>query len=137
MFMPVPQNSLFPEGYNKQSRDLPGNLLVKDSLLSCTRSPDRSTKIGSEAGDLFWGDSRWLVHIRAPREAQGDFPDQGSSAEIYTNADPLPYVELETLGPFSRLRVGESILRKQTYHLHRRTQAPLEEQVRALLKNAP
>jgi hypothetical protein len=133
VYMPIPRQSLFPEGYNKQSGALPANLKVEGGILTCTRSPKQSTKIGSDAEEMIWGDSKWILQIDAPRGAQGEFPDNGSSAEIYTNPDPLKYVELETLGPMSRLKPGERISRTQTYRLYRRSEAPLDEQVKALL----
>jgi len=134
IYMPLPQKTLFPEGWNKQSAILPANLKLQNGVVTCTRSPKDSTKIGSDASVLIWGGPRHIVEILAPREPSGEFPDQQSSAEIYTNPDPNPYVELEMLGPLSTLKIGDAISRSQTYRLHRRNSQPLDEQVRALLK---
>ena len=133
VFMPVPKNTLFPQGYNKQSEILPPNLEFKAAWVSCTRSPRDSTKIGSDASDLIWGNNKWVLAIHAPRETSGDFPDQGSSAEIYTNPDPNAYVELEMLGPLKLLKRGETMSRTQIYHLYRRGTETLEEQARSLV----
>jgi hypothetical protein len=122
------------EQYNKQSTALPANLKVENGMISCTRSPRDSTKIGSNSGDLFWADARWLLHIHAPRENEKEFPDNGSSAEIYTNPDPNSYIELETLGPLHELKRGDTLARKQTYRLYRRSARPLDQQVRDLLR---
>jgi hypothetical protein len=133
VFMPVPKNTLFQQGYNKQSEILPADLEFNAPWVTCTRSPRDSTKIGSDASDLIWGNNKWLLAIHAPREISGDFPDQGSSAEIYTNPDPNAYVELEMLGPLKMLKRGETMSRTQTYHLYRRGTETIEEQVRSLL----
>jgi hypothetical protein len=99
MFIPVPLGSIFASGYNKQSDFLPANLARNGDLLACTRGAKDSTKIGSDAGRLVWSNKKYILEISAPREAQGEFPDSGSSAEIYTNPDPNKYVEFELLGP--------------------------------------
>ncbi len=133
VYMPVPKNSPFPTGYNKQSEILPANLQFNAPWVSCTRSPKVSTKIGSYAGDLIWANNKWILAIHAPRESSGDFPDEGSSAEIYTNPNPNAYVELEMLGPLQTLRRGETMSRAQSYRLFRRGTAPLDEQVKSLV----
>ena len=48
-----------------------------------------------------------------------EYPDEGSSAEVYTNSDPLKYVELEMLGPLQTLKVGDSVSQTNTYTLSR------------------
>jgi hypothetical protein len=45
----------------------------------------------------------------------GDYPDGGCLTEIYTNPDPLNYVELETLGPLVSLRAGDRAEHIATY----------------------
>ncbi len=132
VFMVLPPNAHLEQSYKPQSSVLPSNLLVENSWVSCSRSSKESTKIGSEASDLVWADARWILAIHATRERAGEFPDKGSSAEIYTNPDPNKYVELEMLGPLQELRRGESISRSQTYHLWRRSADALDEQVRTL-----
>ena len=74
-----------------------------------------------------------MLHIHAERETKGEFPDHGSSAEIYTNPDPNKYVELEMLGPMQQMSKGSVISRRQTYRLVRRTNQSLAEQVQDLL----
>lgn len=134
MFVPLPKKSIFPEMYNKQSEDLPANLRIEDGFLTATRSPKQSSKIGTDASSLIWGDAKWIVRVTMARDADANYPDQGSSAEIYTNSDPLAYVELELLGPLHDMKVGETIAREQTYELFRRDGSSLEGQVRRLPK---
>lgn len=133
VFAPVPRDSLFPAGYNQQSDELPLNLTANRGLLSLTRNPKASHKIGNDAGTLIWVGEKTMVRIDSPRIAGAEYPDQGSSAEIYTNPDPLTYVELELLGPLHTMRVGDKIERSSVYTLLRRTGADPETEVRALL----
>jgi hypothetical protein len=134
MMMPLPAKSIFADGYNKQSAKLPLGLELRDGAILCRRSAKDNTKIGSDAGRIFWGDKSHVVEVYSEREKTGEFPDNGSSAEIYTNQDPNAYVELELLGPLQTLRIGESISRRQVYQLHRRNGQPLEKQLRDLAR---
>jgi hypothetical protein len=134
MFMSLPRNSRFPEGYNKQSEKLPANLKVASGMVTCTRAREFSAKIGSDSSRLIWAGPREILEIFSEHEDQGEFPDNGSSAEIYTNPDPNAYIELELLGPLQTLAAGGKVSRKQTYRLHRRGPAPITEQVAALLR---
>ena len=61
------------------------------------------------------------------------YPDDGCSAEVYTNADPLAYVELELLGPLARLEVGGKLERVSCYTLVRRADPDPTLEVRRLL----
>ena len=57
--------------------------------------------------------------------AGAKYPDGGSSAEVYTQSDPQPYVELEMLGPIETVQIGDAIERVTTYTLkHRITPSP-------------
>jgi hypothetical protein len=134
MLMPLPGKSIFAEGYNKQSAQLPLGLEVRDGAILCRRSAQDNTKIGADASRILWADKSHVVEVFSAREAAGDFPDNGSSAEIYTNKDPNAYVELELLGPLRTLRTGDSISRRQEYRLYRRTDEPLETQLRKLAR---
>ena len=52
------------------------------------------------------------------------YPDGGCSPEIFLNHE---MVELETLGPLTRLDPGECIEHKETWHLYRDISAPASE----------
>jgi hypothetical protein len=106
VYAALPQPSIFPEGYNKQSEDLPANLKVDNGLLSLTRDRNKSHKIGCDASTLLWMEEKVAVRIDSPRVSRASYPDNNSSAEIYTNLDPKAYVELEFLSPLKTLRVG-------------------------------
>ena len=56
------------------------------------------------------------VYARLPGEAPPQaHPDLGCSFETFTNADML---ELETLGPMTRLAPGESVTHTERWSLH-------------------
>jgi hypothetical protein len=130
--MVLPKKSQYPEGYNKQMEVLPKDLKRESRLLSVTRDPKNPTKIGSDAGTLVWMDKDFYLQIDSARVTGAEYPDQGSSAEIYTNPDPLQYIELEMLGPLHTMKVGDTIERTNRYTLMRRDEG--EKRLKTLLK---
>jgi hypothetical protein len=134
VFVPLPKTPIFAEGYGKQSKDLPADLKREGQLLSMTRSTKLSTKIGTDADALVWIGEKHVLRIDSPRVANTSYPDQGSSAEVYTNPDPLKYVELEMLGPLSQMKTGDRIQRTNTYTLLRRREKNAAEEVRKIIR---
>lgn len=135
VFMPIPAKTLFRDGYNKQSDSLPEGIERDGRWISCTRSAKESSKIGTDASALIWADSKFVVLIESPRIPRKEYPDNGSSAEVYTNPDPLKYVELEMLGPLRTLKMGDKLAQTNTYSIFARSALPLAEQVRAVSKS--
>ena len=131
----LPKFERFREGYNSQSDELPAHLKIVDGLLSLTRDPKASHKVGTDSGILFWVGRDSVLAIVSARQIFGDYPDEGCSAEIYTNPDPLKYVELEMLGPLQKMIEGDRISRSSTYTLLRRTEVDPELEVRKLLSH--
>jgi len=134
MYVPIPANSLFPEGYNKQSDQLPPGLKREGTFLSLSRNRAANHKLGFDAGSLLWIGEREMVRMDSPRVAGAKYPDKSSSAEIYTNADPLAYVELEMLGPIEELAPGKSIERTCVYTLLKRSNKSVELDAQEALK---
>ncbi|BAY82862.1 hypothetical protein NIES267_23470 [Calothrix parasitica NIES-267] len=133
VFAAIPQNSIFPQGYNKQSDDLPANLKVQNGILSLTRDEDKAHKIGSDASTLLWVGEKTAVRMDSPRIDKAIYPDNNSSSEIYTNYNPKTYVELEFLGPLQTLEVGGKIDLTVTYTLIKTTSGNIEEEARKIL----
>ncbi|MSU34343.1 MAG: hypothetical protein EXS36_04400 [Pedosphaera sp.] len=129
----MPKNSRYAEGYNGQWQPDSAFLGISDRLLSMRRDPAKSHKIGSDSGTLLWVGERFCLRIDAPRILNSHYPDNESSVEIYTNGDPLQYVELETLGPLKRMKIGDRISARNTYTLYRRTQLAPQDEARAIL----
>ena len=132
-FVVLPAKSRFPTGYTKLMDVTPAGLKVEDGLISISRDRQNSTKIGSDGGTLLWMNREYTLRIESPRAEGGEYPDQGSSAEIYTNKDPLPYIELETLGPLSRMKTGERIQKTNTYTLRRRSEKDAIAEARTMM----
>lgn len=131
--MPVPKSSTFAGGYHPQSDRPPQDLQRHGSMLTMTRSRSFSSKIGNDAGALLWVGKRDMLLIESKRSRTGSYPDGGSSAEIYTNPDPLTYVELELLGPLKNLKPGDTIQQSSSYTLLPRKRADPLEDARAVL----
>jgi hypothetical protein len=97
----------FPHGYYtfKDADPVGGAATVTPTVVQLRRDLTRSCKIG---GDSPRGTLEAVVHnqvfqISIRVEAGQNYPDEGCSQEIYTNPDPLKYVELELLGPIHTL----------------------------------
>jgi len=131
----LPLSEHFREGYTRQSDELPANLKVDEGVLSLTRDPKTGHKIGTDASTLVWVGKEAVVRIDAPHRVFGEYPDEGSSAEIYTSADPLQYVELEMLGSLSKMISGKRTTRSSTYTLLRRTEVDPDLEVRKLFSH--
>jgi len=119
--------------YVRLSEALPANLKVEEGLIALTRDPRRDGKIGARGATLVWVGEREVLRIDSPLVPGARYPDQGSSVEVYTNADPLAYVELEVLGPLEKLAVGGCIERQTTYTLAHRTEKEPAAEVRKML----
>jgi hypothetical protein len=108
-----------PGKWMKQSEDLPLGFKApqEGGAIHLRRDAAKSTKIGTQADYIHWNNKHWTLDIRSARLAGEEYPDKGSSAEVYTNPNPLAYVELEMLGPVKTLKVGDSISQTNTYTL--------------------
>jgi len=107
------------EKFVKQSGDLPLDLKYSKDGYHLKRSPTKNTKIGTDASILEWRNKKLTLKIESPRVAGGEYADENSSAEVYTNADPLTYVELEMLGPLKTMKIGDTLSQTNTYTLAR------------------
>lgn len=119
--------------YVLSSETPPAGLNVAGRLVTLTRSARENTKIGLRAGTLVWVGSREVLRISAGRVPGAKYPERGSSAQLYTNADPLPYVELECFGPLARLAPGDRRELTVTYTLLHRTGGDPAADLRAAL----
>ena len=135
--VPLPAQSKMTNGYIKMSGDLPEAFQVKDGMITLKRGTEKPTKIGTEGSTMVWVGPAHIVRIDSPRLPAAEYPDSGSSAQVYTNPDPLPYVELEMLAPLHTLKVGDKISQTNTYSLYRRTRMETMAQVRSVLTKSP
>jgi len=91
----------------------PQDLEINNRLLSLRRHSTENVKIALECNELMWMDDHCMLRITGHAV-------QTVTSAVYTNKDPLQYVELETESAISKLRVGEQISHKNTYTLFRR-----------------
>ena len=133
VFVPVPKNSPYKEGYNLQSKELPEAFSVKDNLIELKRDPKKASKIGNDAGTLLWMNAKHVLRVDSARVPNADYPDNGSSAEVYTNPDPAKYIELEMLGPLKEMKIGDRIEHVNTYTLLRRRNKDATKEARKIL----
>jgi hypothetical protein len=130
----VARPSIFREGFRLQSEESPPSLRVENEILSMTRDPKVSYKIGMDIPTLVWVGENHVLRIDSPRLPHQQYPHENVSAEIYTNPDPNAYVELEMLGPLSKMIIGDKISRTSMYTLLPRIETDPTLEVRRLLK---
>lgn len=119
--MPIPPQTLFKDGYVRQSDQLPDGLHQVGRVLLMKRAKIGSFKVGNDTGTLLWIGRESMVLIESSRNPNGEYPDSGSSAEVYTNPDPDAYVELELLGPLATMKPGDRMTQTSRYSLLKRT----------------
>lgn len=102
----------WPGGYFAFKDNAPDGSFIKKRRdgIRITANPKKSAKIGSDSRRGYatanvGGRQFTLSMDKAPG---GTYPDSGCVVEIYTNADPDKYVELELLGPVVKLAPGQS-----------------------------
>lgn len=133
VFIPIPEKTLFTNGYAPMWDKVPPSLKNENGWLSLSRDRKTSYKIGSDAGRVYWVGSNVVCRIDSPRIPGVEYPDMGSSVEVYTNDDPLRYVELETLGPLKLMKRGDKITQRNIYTLYPRNgELSAAEEVRRL-----
>ena len=128
----LPEISHFAEGFARLLNAEPKELRQNGKFLSLARHTEAEVKIGAETAAMVWVGRNAVVRIEA-EPGEGEYPDGGCASEIYTNPDPLPYVELETLGPLVELKTGESTARTATYTVLPRTLSDADAEALAAL----
>ena len=126
-------SSMYRGGFRLMSEESPPSLQVHDGILRIQRDAKTPYKVGLDVGNLLWVGEREMLRIDSSRLPQQTYPDRGASAEIYTNPDPLRYVELEVLGPIKKMIPGTTLQRMSTYTLMRRTELDPELDLRRAL----
>jgi hypothetical protein len=132
VFLPLKEDSKMCGRFIRLIDSEPEGLRIEDGLLSLVRHPARYTKIGADASSMVWVGRNLVVRIDA-EPGPGEYPDGGCLTEVYTNPDPLPYVELETLGPLATMSVGDRIERTTVYTITHRSTEDLEAEARKIL----
>jgi len=124
--------SKFAMGYIRLLAAEPAALKIDGRLLSLGRHARQHVKVGSDGSSLAWVGRNCVVRIDA-ESGPGDYPDGGCVTEVYTNPDPLKYVELETLGPLTTMNVGDQIRQTTVYTVKPRSTSNPEDEGRGAL----
>ena len=132
-YLPIPVHSRFPKGLSTLWEIPSHQVTIRPELVEFRRDAKDSHKIGNDAGSLAWIGSRWSLRIDIGRSKDATYPDDGCSAELYSNPDPAGYVELETLGPLRKLSIGQSLSATNIYTLTRRQTGSSESEARRIL----
>jgi len=132
VFIPLRKNSRLAGGFIRLTEPEPEGLRIKAGLLSIRRPSLHCAKIGTDAPSMVWVGANLIVRIDA-EAGPGEFPDGGCLTQVYTNPDPFPYVELETLGPLATMSVGDRIERTATYTIMPRSEEDPETEARKIL----
>jgi hypothetical protein len=110
----LPRQSKFAPGYVHLMGGQPEDLRIDAGILSLARHTRELVKIGSDGISMAWIGPRCVVRIDA-EQGPGNYPDGGCITQVYTNPDPLAYVELETVGPLTAMSIGDRIERTAVY----------------------
>ena len=125
----LPEASKFASGYVRLLEAEPADLKIDGRLLSLRRHARQQVKVGSDGSSMAWLGKNCVVRIDTGIRP-GDYPDGGCVTEVYTNPDPLQYVELETLGPLTTMNPGDRIEQITIYSVSPRSTTDLEAEAR-------
>jgi hypothetical protein len=126
------EKSQFANGYLGLLAAQPAELKIDGRLLWLGRHTSEQVKIGTDGSCMVWVGAGCALRIDA-EAGPGEYPDGGCVTEIYTNPDPLPYVEFEALGPLQALNAGERIEWTTVYTLKSRSTSDPEDEARKML----
>jgi len=136
-YVPVPQPSIFTNGYAQLGNGMPAQFRNTNTVISFTRDAAAAHKLGFDSGVLVWVGANVALRIDAPRLSglpASSYPDGGCSTEIYTNPGTnAAYVELESLGPLYLLPPGAKKDFVTTYTLFHRTQTDPDAEALSIL----
>eukprot|EP00457_Paulinella_chromatophora_P007712 gb/GEZN01007736.1/.p1 GENE.gb/GEZN01007736.1/~~gb/GEZN01007736.1/.p1 ORF type:complete len:335 (+),score=14.25 gb/GEZN01007736.1/:43-1047(+) len=93
-----------------------------DHMLGLVRDATTPYKVRSDADFAVWQDSQTLCVISTiqDKRVRGDiYPDVDSHFQMYSNPDPKPYIELESMGPLRTVSQGVSVNALNLYQLRR------------------
>ena len=113
VFALLPEELKRAPGFYQMQGPAPYDFEHSGRLISLKRDPANNLKIGAEGNTLLWIGKEYVLRI--------DHDSSAGATSIYTNMDPLRYVELETEGPLMELNSGDCVEMTSMYQLMRRT----------------
>lgn len=108
--LPRSKSGKFSGGYFNFNKTAPAGSELTSDFLVLKRDPKSAFKVGTDAPSCeLTGEIQGLTfHSSARFEPGGNYPDQGCTAEVYGNPDPLKYIELELMAPVRKLAPGRT-----------------------------
>ena len=93
---------------------------IRDDVLVVRRNPHAGSKLGT-------GSAKGILTIKrgglefsfSAKKAPGAYADGGRFLQVFTSGDPDKYVELEILGPLTKLKPGQTATLKTTWSLRK------------------
>ena len=120
--LPVWKSHVHPQGWRVYGSDkVDGLVRERGDQLYISRDPKRGVKYGSGSpkGVVTAIVGNYSISISSIYSDKAEYPDEGNAQQIYTNADPVKYAELELSGPLVTLGVGKSTSMTVTMSLKR------------------
>jgi hypothetical protein len=110
--LPLYKAGHFAQGYYvfKDNNPAPDAIDIMPTLLRLRRNATKSAKVGGDSpqGYLEADIQGVTLRVSTTLEKGRNYPDDGCALEIWSNTDPLKYMELELLGPIHTLEAGQS-----------------------------
>jgi hypothetical protein len=107
-----------PDSFRQITDQAPMGLRKDGRLLSFRRDPTHNIKIASDGSSVLWMDDEYVLLIDGYSASS---TDNRCTTAVYTNMDPMQYVELETEGGVEQLSIGEHLDLTNTYTLAHRS----------------
>jgi hypothetical protein len=112
----LPESHSVGPGYTQIHGEFPADVQKDGRLLSLRRDATHNLKIAMEGNSLVWMNEEYVLSIDA-YSAHG--AENKCTTAIYTNMDPLQYVELESMGQVDKVAVGDTLELSNSYTLAR------------------
>jgi hypothetical protein len=127
VFALLPESSNADSAYRQLTGPAPLDVHSDGRLLSFVRHPAHNLKIAMNSNSLAWMDDEYVLRIDASADPSSN---NACTTSVYTNMDPLQYVELESEGPVTDLAPGDVLELTTTYTLTRRSTADMTAEAR-------
>ena len=132
VFVPLRAESKMPGGFIRMTDAKPQDLRIEAGLLSLTRSPFKSAKIGADTASLAWvGRHRSSESTR--KLGRESIPTTAASRRSTPTPTRCPMSNWRLWVPLTTMRAGDRIERTATYTIMPRSTPDPEAEARKIL----